>query len=61
MAYFEPTRWRYTHFVHHGNTYSTKNPYDHEIEYDNNLKDTPKKLIMNLIPFGELLFFKKKE
>ena len=59
MAYFEPTRWRYTHFVHHGNTYSTKNPYDHEIEYDNNLKDTPKKLIMNLIPFGELLFFKR--
>ncbi len=59
MAYFEPTRWRFTHFVHHGNTYSTKNPYDHEIEYDNNLKDTPKKLIMNLIPFGELLFFKK--
>ena len=59
MAYFEPTRWRFTHFVHHGYTYSTKNPYDHEIEYDNNLKDTPKKLIMNLIPFGELLFFKK--
>ena len=42
----------------HGNTYSTKS-YDHEIEYDNNLKDTPKRLIMNLIPFGELLFFKK--
>ncbi len=59
MAYFEPTRWRYTHFVHHGNTYSTKNPYDHEIEYDNNLKDTPKKLLINLIPFGEFLFFKK--
>ncbi len=59
MAYFEPTRWRFTHFIHHGNTYSTKDPYDHEIEYDNNLKDTPKKLIMNLIPFGELLFFKK--
>ena len=59
MAYFEPTRWRYTHFIHHGNTYSTKNPYDHEIEYENNLKDTPKKLLLNLIPFGELLFFKK--
>ena len=43
MAYFEPTRWRFTHFVHHGNTYSTKDPYDHEIEYDNNFKDTPKK------------------
>ena len=42
MAYFEPTRWRFTHFVHHGNTYSTKDPYDHEIEYDNNLKDTQK-------------------
>ena len=59
MAYFEQTRWRFTHFVHHGNTYSTKAPYDHEIEYDNNLKDTPKKLLMNIIPFGELLFFKK--
>ena len=59
MAYFEPTRWRFTHFVHHGNTYSTKDPYDHEIEYDNNLKDTPRKLFMNLVPFGELLFFKK--
>ena len=36
MAYFEPTRWRFTHFTHHGNTYSTNDPYDHEIEYDNN-------------------------
>ena len=35
MANFEPTRWRYTHFVHHGNTYSTENPFDHEIEYGN--------------------------
>tara|TARA_Y100001970_G_scaffold204385_1_gene248840 strand:+ start:306 stop:1307 length:1002 start_codon:yes stop_codon:yes gene_type:complete len=59
MAYFEPTRWRYTHFIHHGNTYSTKDPYDHEIEYDNNLKNTPRKLMMNIIPFGEFLFFKK--
>ena len=37
MANFEPTRWRYTHFVHHGNTYSTNDPFDHEIEYGNNL------------------------
>ena len=59
MAFFEPTRWKFTHFVHHGNTYSTKDPYDHEIEYGNNLKDTPKKLIINIIPFGELLFLKK--
>ena len=28
MANFEPIRWRHTHFVHHGNTYSTKNPFD---------------------------------
>ena len=55
MAYFEPTRsllfyssWKYIFY---------KDPYDHEIEYDNNLKDA-KKLIMNLIPFGELLFLK---
>ena len=33
MACFEPIRWRYSHFIHHGNTYSTENPYDHEIEY----------------------------
>ena len=33
MNNFEPVRWRYTHFVHHGNTYSTDNPFDHEIEY----------------------------
>ena len=58
MAYFEPTRWRYTHFVHHGNTYSTKNPYDHEIEYGNNLRETPKRFIINIVPFGEFLFFK---
>ena len=45
MANFEPTRWRYTHFVHHGNTYSTENPFDHEIEYGNNLKETPKSLL----------------
>jgi fatty acid desaturase len=42
LANFEPLRWRHTHFVHHGNTYSTENPFDHEIEYGNNLKDTPK-------------------
>ena len=59
MANFEPIRWRYTHFVHHGNTYSTKDPYDHEIEYGNNLKETPKGLIINIIPFLDLLFFKK--
>ena len=58
MAYFEPTRWRFTHFVHHGNTYSTKNPYDHEIEYGNDSKETPKRLIINIIPFGELIFLK---
>ena len=57
MAYFEPTRWRFTHFVHQKYLFN-KDPYDHEIEYDNNLKDTPKKLLMNIIPFGELLFFK---
>ncbi len=58
MSYFEPIRWRYTHFIHHGNTYSTKDPYDHEIEYGNNFKETPNKLIINIIPFGELFFFK---
>ena len=59
MSNFEPTRWRYTHFVHHGNTYSTENPFDHEIEYGNNLKDTPKRLIINIIPFLDLLFLNK--
>ena len=59
MSNFEPIRWRYTHFVHHGNTYSTKDPYDYEIEYGNNLKETPKRLIINIIPFLDLLFFKK--
>ena len=59
LSNFEPARWRYTHFVHHGNTYSTENPFDHEIEYGNNLKETPKNLLMNLIPFMELVYFKK--
>ncbi|MDB4069788.1 fatty acid desaturase [Candidatus Pelagibacter sp.] len=59
MSNFEPIRWRYTHFVHHGNTYSTENPFDHEIEYGNNLKKTPKKLIINIIPFLDLVFIKK--
>jgi fatty acid desaturase len=59
MANFEPIRWRHTHFVHHGNTYSTENPFDHEIEYGNNLKETPKGLIISLIPFLDLIFFKK--
>ena len=59
MSNFEPTRWRYTHFIHHGNTYSTENPFDHEIEYGNNLKETPKRLIINIIPFLDLLFFKQ--
>ena len=59
MSNFEPIRWRYTHFVHHGNTYSTTNPYDYEIEYENNLKETPKRLIINIIPFLDLFFLKK--
>ncbi len=59
MSNFEPIRWRYTHFVHHGNTYSTENPFDHEIEYGNNLRKTPKRLLINIIPFLDLLFFKK--
>ena len=59
LSNFEPLRWRYTHFVHHGNTYSTENPFDHEIEYGNNLKETPKRLIINIIPFLDLVFFKK--
>ena len=58
MAYFEPTRWRYTHFVHHGNTYSTKDPFDHEIEYNNNVGKTPFKFLINIIPFAQLIFFK---
>jgi len=58
MSYFEPIRWRFTHFAHHGNTYSAQNPYDHEIEYGNDLKKTLNRLIINIIPFGELLFFK---
>ena len=59
MSNFEPVRWRHTHFVHHGNTMSTDNPFDHEIEYGNNLKETPNRLIINIIPFLDLLFFKK--
>jgi fatty acid desaturase len=59
MSNFEPIRWRYTHFVHHGNTYSTNDPFDYEIEYGNNLKETPKRLIINIIPFLDLLFLKK--
>ena len=59
MSNFEPIRWRYTHFVHHGNTYSTDNPFDHEIEYDNDLKETPKRLLINIIPFLGLFFLKK--
>ena len=58
MANFEPTRWRYTHFVHHGNTYSTNDPFDHEIEYGNNLRETTKGLIINIIPFLDLVFIK---
>ena len=59
MSNFEQIRRRHTHFVHHGNTMSTDNPFDHEIEYGNNLKETPKRLIINIIPFLDLLFFKK--
>ena len=61
MANFEPIRWRHTHFVHHGNTYSTENPFDHEIEYGNNLKDTPKGLIISLIPFLDLIFLIERQ
>ena len=59
MACFEPVRWRYSHFVHHGNTYSTEDPYDYEIEYNNDLKKTLPNLIRETIPFGNLFFFIK--
>jgi|TARA_B110000914_G_C15472976_1_gene451620 fatty acid desaturase len=59
MAFFEPLRWRYTHFIHHGNTYSTENPYDHEIEFDNNLKKTPTRMLINIIPFADIFFLKQ--
>ena len=58
MACFEPIRWRYTHFIHHGNTYSTQNPYDHEIEYENDLKKTLIKLISEITPFSNLIYIK---
>ena len=58
MSYFEPIRWRYSHFIHHGNTYSTENPYDHEIEYGNDLKNTIPRLIKEIFHFGNLIFFK---
>ena len=58
MACFEPIRWRYTHFIHHGNTYSTKNPYDHEIEYGNDLKNTIPRLVKEIFPFANLVFIK---
>tara|TARA_B100001250_G_scaffold413842_1_gene449422 strand:- start:1723 stop:2724 length:1002 start_codon:yes stop_codon:yes gene_type:complete len=58
MACFEPTRWRYSHFIHHGNTYSTKNPYDHEIEYENDLKKTPLKLLSEITPFSNLFYIR---
>lgn len=59
MAFFEPLRWRYTHFIHHGNTYSTENPYDYEIEFDNNLKKTPTRMLINIIPFADIFFLKQ--
>ena len=34
-------------------------PFDHEIEYGNDLKETPKRLIINIVPFLDLIFFKK--
>tara|TARA_Y100000590_G_scaffold274793_1_gene308495 strand:- start:1777 stop:2778 length:1002 start_codon:yes stop_codon:yes gene_type:complete len=58
MACFEPVRWRYTHFIHHGNTYSTDNPYDHEIEYGNDLKNTIIRLLKEIFPFGNLIYIK---
>ena len=36
-----------------------QNPFDHEIEYGNDLKQTPKRLIVNIVPFLDLIFFKK--
>ena len=58
MAFFEPIRWRFTHFNHHGNTYSTDNPYDYEIEFNNNLQKTPIRLLHNIIPFADIFFIK---
>ena len=59
MVFFEPVRWRYTHFNHHGNTYSTENPFDHEIEFGNDLKKTPTKMLIHIIPFADIFFLKQ--
>jgi len=57
MVYKEPTRWRWSHFKHHGHTLSTSDPYDYEIQV---LKPTDLLFMLCFVtPFGLLFFLHK--
>ena len=58
MVWKEPTRWRWSHFTHHGHTLSTSDPYDYEIQ----VRKPTDLLIISLfvIPFGNLFLIHRK-
>jgi fatty acid desaturase len=57
MNNFEPVRWRWSHFKHHGHTASTKDPHDFEIAIS---KPTDVLYFFSLfIPFANVFYLHK--
>ncbi len=57
MTDFEPTRWAWSHFRHHSNTASIKDPHDYEAALFHSYPSLSN-FIFSFIPFAELIRFK---
>ena len=56
MTDFEPTRWTWSHFRHHSNTASVKDPHDYEAALFHQYP-TLKSFLFGFVPFAELIKF----
>ena len=53
MTDFEPTRWRWSHTVHHSHTSSSFDPHDYEVMHFHN-KPTLLSFLVGFIPFMQI-------
>ena len=57
MTDFEPTRWTWSHFRHHSNTASIKDPHDYEAALFHGYPSLSN-FLFSFVPFAELIRFK---
>ena len=58
MTDFEPTRWTWSHFRHHSNTASIKDPHDYEAALFHGYPSLSS-FLFSFLPFAELIKFKQ--